>query len=484
MKRLLCLIPLVACGDDGAIPLDAPTDTSSIDAPTDAPPNPDTVKLTIREQGEGVEGVDVFFQNPDGSLAAKVATDANGVASATVMTGGYVTVVDPFDAPSLPSVTRGLSFAELQTFAGVKPGDELRLEQAFNFSDALVDVVLPTITNAEIWEVSTSCGGDFITATTGELELFCTGPVDFVVVAYDAASAPLGFFYEPNVLVSDGATIDLSTETYSAVGNATLAFTNVPAAFNGVEGFAGIFSPNGVSYTAPIDGPFTAGAASFTEPRPSPANTTAIFTSTFEEATETANEHMAIAWGPAATTTALSYNGTDKFMPSITDEPAFDAATRQLSWTASATTAQPDYVRARIEVVREEPLVAWRWEIVAPYTNASVTFPVLPTDLAVYNATATDDSQALDLEIAKLTGGYDGARETVFAQGGSPPAASGEGQVVTWDADDFVPTARVRSTPWRLAANRAKDRAAKLAKVKAAISSKPVKAKAKAVRAR
>jgi hypothetical protein len=481
MKRLLCLVPLVACGDDGAIPIDAPVDSSSIDAPIDGPPTPGTVSLTIRDGGAGVEGVDVYFQQPDGSLAAKVATDASGVATATVQTGGWVTVVDPFDG-SAPGV-RGLAHAEIKTFAGVKPGDELLIEEpAYAFIS--VDVTLPTITNGDAWEVWTTCGNDLFVSTASELALFCTGATDFTVVALDDTGAPIGFFYEPNVLLSDGATIDLSTETYAAVGDASFAYASVPTAFDRVEVFNGIASPRGVSYQLETGGDLTGGAATILQARPSPANTTAFVESTFGEVEPTANEHIAISWGPSATTTATTFDGTNKFLPSFTGDPTFDPATRQLAWTSTTTTAQPDFVKARFEGIRNEPLAAWYWDIVAPYNGTSVTFPVLPTGIELFNALATDFTEVRELKTAKLSGGYDAIREQLFVQGlGNrsdgwgpvPQSASGEGQAVSW-TPDFGPVVRVRPTPSRFDVNTAAAKTAKLAAKKAAL--KAAKAKA------
>src|ERR1051325_7359780 len=88
------LLSLAACGDDSVHHLaDAPPMPPDvmIDASTSGP-----VSLTITESGSPREGVVVYFQAADGSLVAKVATNAQGVATATMMAGGYVTVVNPF----------------------------------------------------------------------------------------------------------------------------------------------------------------------------------------------------------------------------------------------------------------------------------------------------------------------------------------------------------------------------------------------------
>src|SRR5256885_510063 len=101
-----------ACGNDNVHHL--------ADSGADTPPPSDvgvdgattgTVTITILADGS-VSGVPVHFQNADNSLVATVATDSNGVASATMGAGGFVTAVSPFNAN------------ELFTFAGVRPGDQ------------------------------------------------------------------------------------------------------------------------------------------------------------------------------------------------------------------------------------------------------------------------------------------------------------------------------------------------------------------------
>src|SRR4051812_23527284 len=95
MSRALCavLLVLAGCGDDSAHHLaDAPAAPDAmVDGPTSG-----VVAITISLEGNPRAGIDVYFQAADGSLVAKVPTGAQGVASATMEAGGFVTVVNPF----------------------------------------------------------------------------------------------------------------------------------------------------------------------------------------------------------------------------------------------------------------------------------------------------------------------------------------------------------------------------------------------------
>jgi len=93
--------PRGGLGDDGGVNqlADAPVfDAPDVDAQTSG-----VVTLTITSGTAGVADVKVYFQNADSSVVAVAMTDANGVASATMEAGGYVTAIDPFAAVSVPT---------------------------------------------------------------------------------------------------------------------------------------------------------------------------------------------------------------------------------------------------------------------------------------------------------------------------------------------------------------------------------------------
>ncbi|MGN6103703.1 MAG: hypothetical protein ACTHU0_01235, partial [Kofleriaceae bacterium] len=142
---VLSLLSAAACGDDGVHHLpDAPP-------PPDAPDpvQPVTVKITIGDEPQS--GIAVYFQNPDSSLVSAARTDTNGVASALMERGGYVTAIEPFNLP------RGISTSELYTYAGVKPGDQLALHTEGSQSYISVDVRVPIEPTASGYYLHNAC---------------------------------------------------------------------------------------------------------------------------------------------------------------------------------------------------------------------------------------------------------------------------------------------------------------------------------------
>src|SRR5262245_25587661 len=118
--RWLALVLVAGCGDGKHNP-DAAADMTVM---PDAATGP--VTLTITKEGLPVAGVHVYFQNSNSTLVADATTDAAGHASADMAAGGFVTAINPFDTVQAPT-----SDDDLRTFAGVKPGDQLVLDQPF-----------------------------------------------------------------------------------------------------------------------------------------------------------------------------------------------------------------------------------------------------------------------------------------------------------------------------------------------------------------
>lgn len=425
----LLILALVACGDDGARQLpDAPL----IDAAADPDaPTSGVVSLTITGQGTPVEGVDVYFQNADSSLVAKVTTDATGVASATMEPGGFVTAVDPY------VTQRGIAFADLRTFAAVKPGDELLLQQGSASTPITLTFVLPTDDGLTAeYDVNTTCGSQtFVSQGSGTMPggvgsySGCGTTLDVLVVARDPQGTPTSWLYQAGVAVTDGGTIDLTASTYQAIVETSFVFQNGPAAASFVELSNALISPRGVVSSLSRSSDLTAGAGTVNVSRAQPAGTTSVTTAMFQDTSGTpVGQHAVLAWSPTAATHTIDLAGA--LLPEYSQAPAVAAATHTIAWTSTGTT-QPDFVISRIEAIRESPLLGWRWQMVAPYTGTSVALPVLPTDLAAYNYVATDLITFDDLITAKVPGGYDAVRARLLALDGPEGLVTGaSGQIV------------------------------------------------------
>jgi hypothetical protein len=428
MRRyLVLLLAAAACGDDGShqLPDAPPPPDAAIDAAPDAP-----VTLTITVGGEPVEGIDVYFLNPDNSLAAKVATNAQGVASAIVEAGGSVTAVDP--APPAPAERLGVAHGApsknpfFRTFAGVKPGDALQM--AFRGYDykAPARVMVPIFPGADSYEVHSSCAPTYYTSSSGsasspEAYLYydrCDTITDIIVEALSEGTK-LAWFHKSNLSITSDELIDLTGETYAEkLPEVTFTVTNIPSSTWSIDYDTYLLSNGGTPIWERtwVYKEIVEGTATDTFPRVPVANTTALFHAyLWSDATQ----HRLLSWGASATTASI--NAGARMLPSYETGPELDFDTNELSWTATQGQT-PDFVFASIYVAQGKG--PWYdWEIVAPYDGPSVTFPKLPDGVVPF-VPDQDTWFGLDRVVtAKVSGGYDAVRPKAL------DALSGWGEV-------------------------------------------------------
>jgi hypothetical protein len=403
---ITCLL-VAACGDDGVHHLgDAPrADAPSIDGATSGP-----VSLRLMLDGVPQPGIDVYFQDAASGLIASVPTGTDGVATATMDAGGYVTVIQPF-----PIVGKGSTVGDVRTFAGVKPGDQLRIDEVTpTFMSITVNVTVPVEPNAIGYDVYTTCGGKNTLVTaggsggspTGDIYLNnCGATTDMLVETTDANGQPASWFFHPSVAVSDLATVTL-TDTYVPRTDTTLSFTNVPAPYEALAFGNTSISPRGPLYDVQYATSVTAGAASKMFPRPAFAGATTV-TSIHPTPTNLIGSQSVVEWGPAS---VVAFDLSGALLPLYETTPTFSASTHAVSWTAAAGAA-PDFVVSEVYAQRftAPPNNAWKWRIVAPYAT-TVTLPVLPASAAQYNITSDDTPVVQELTTAKVPGGYDAVR--------------------------------------------------------------------------
>lgn len=408
MRKISLLLFLVACGDDGARHTpdatvhDAAPDGSP-DAPIDA--NPGAVTLTITRSGSAQAGINVYFQNADNSLVLATTTDANGVATAVMAAGGSVTAIQPF-----------LAFGRLppdniNTFLGVKPGDQLHLDATFQ-TTFTVNYTGPISqnTNVQSYSVFSPCLDNGASnqvnlgsAGSGQLGLQnCGATTDFLEVAYDGSGAPVEYFRATGVAVSSGGTVDLSAQTFSAVTSKSFAYTNVPQAYASPSITESLASTSGRSYATSFTGSSTAAT---TVPLPAFAGAIDIVdTSMFNGA---AGMQRFIDWGPFSASYTLDVGA--RALPELTSAPAYTAATHQVTFNEAAGGVTPDFARASVDVFRNTDSKSWVWTVVSPHATA-ITLPTLPTAVYDYNISATDTVNGVDLLIGEVPGGYDAVR--------------------------------------------------------------------------
>ncbi len=412
---LFLSLAFVACGGDNLVkPIpDAAPRPDTPDAPTAG-----LVKLTITVGTTPQANVTVYFQNADSSLVSATTTDASGVASATMEPGGFVTAIDAFPAQL------GIAARALTTFSGVKPGDELVLAQPDNVNGTSLTILasLDPSQTAVSYEVHTPCSGSTdITNGIGSggttVTLFgCGATTDFTVVGRDQGSHPIKAFFKPNVAISDGATIDLTGETYVDTESASFDFTNLPDSVASLQAGGFQLGPHGVAFDTFNSAAVTSNAASITGvQRPVIANATQVTLSRFFGSAN--GLPSVVDWGPASTSYAFS--ATDVFLNEYQSAPTWDFTSNGVTWTADSAGQQPDFVRVFGQFQRtdaQQNVTFWQWELVAPGDTTSAVFPQLPAPDDVFTPLATDDTQdILSLTTAKVPGGYDAVRAVVLS---------------------------------------------------------------------
>lgn len=373
---------------------------------------PVTVKITMGDEPR--PGIAVYFQNPDSSLVSAATTDANGVASALMERGGYVTAIQPFEFPA------GISTSELYTYAGVKPGDQLAFHVEGWRPYVGVDLRVPLESTASRYYLHSACDNSWwdITNSGGSGSGSGTpgGPMSMPECAstdllLETSGSENKYLYAPGVAITEGATIDLTSSTYKAIPEAALSYSGVPSGFTTVYGYTALLAAGGqqslFGQNFGID--VVNGTATTTVQRPDiPGGRMFVATDLFNGSY---GNHGVLEWGPVGDYTT-SLDGL--LLPEFSDRAIYDAADHALSWTTAAASATPDLVDAVIYFTRSEPLLSWRWQIVGPHTGNSVTYPVLPGDAAQFNPVDSDAAGHDRLYVAKVPGGYDAVRASYF----------------------------------------------------------------------
>jgi len=429
MRSLLVIaFALAACGDD------------EFNGLPDTPPAPDgtpdtavtgLVKLTVTADGLPRIGVKVYFQNSDSTLVLASMTDVNGVASAVMEMGGFVTAIDPFPARGLPQGVA--SPTDLRTFSGVKPGDELVLSRGLAQQGINVTILAnpdTTVIPASYLlfgpcidgslDITNGAGSGSGSGAVGGLVTLqhCTATTDLTIVVFDGTNTPVRSIHKANVAVA--AIIDLTDQVYADVEQVTWAYTSLPAtigSFDVTDVVASVRGPQFMSSnSALVD---TGAGITPATPRPVIAGALQITSGRFFGGAN--GVHNVLEWGPA--TTAYSRSLAATLLADYTGPATYDITAKQIEWTIDAGGVSPDFVVGSAFFSHDTPAVlAWGWQIAAPIGTpaTSLRYPVLPAPDEVFNPIATDTVNIDELISIKIPGGYDAIRETVLSLDDDP----------------------------------------------------------------
>jgi hypothetical protein len=237
LRYVVAALPLAlgACGgdDEGGSPDAEPAIDAEVPdaAPPDAIPE-GPVTVTVTSEGAPIMGIDIVFNNPDGTVNGVEQTGSTGQASRDLQIGGSASIV-----VETPGGMVGI------TFAAVEPGDNLEFEfeeapptDAGDFL-ATYPGVAATATSYEVSLGCTTVGGGTPVPVGGDITSDCLGSdnnIDAFAAAYDADGDLVGYDHLKDVAVVAGGTTNLVFDAWQTAGSPfTLTFTNTPAGVPG-----------------------------------------------------------------------------------------------------------------------------------------------------------------------------------------------------------------------------------------------------------
>lgn len=391
---------------------------------------PPRVNVSVTLGGMPIMGQIVYFQNHDSTLVSEAQTNIGGNTAGVVDDGGFVTVIEPAPLFDVPAVT-----TRLVTFAGVKPLDELHVDiSPLSLVPAPVTFNL-TVPNEQLGNTYTlysTCGTQDLglgnvqaragaataaTLTASVTLAGCNGMADMLVVSTDASGQLVGWQYQPDVAVADGAGVAL-TGGYLAPVATTFTYTQISPSSTGLGVQRELRTARGSLYrTGQVTAPASGTMATATIPMPAPAGAQAITTTTDQPSTGIGRQAI-VEWGAADPSYLLDYAGVA--LHDYATQPTLDTATHAIRWTEAAGGA-PDFVLGTYHADRDDAGVPheWFWRIVAPYAagasgSAAVQYPTLPADFYDFNPKAGDVTSLDRLVTMKVPGGYDAVRGHAF----------------------------------------------------------------------
>ncbi len=410
------VLAIVGCnGDPNRTILDAAPGDGEADAPPDAPPAIAPVTVTIQTTGAAPAGIRVYFQNADSSVVAAGPLDQNNSAKAVMAAGGYVTVVEP---------GRSATAHSLSTWAGVQPGDHLILDRRSVATSVTFTVPLDPNNQPANYQLYTTCGNTTLpppavaaaVPISIPISLRNCGPnADVVVASLDASNRPLAAFSIVGQALSDGGTIDYTAQAYVAPVLHTYRLDNNPDPNSPIQLVDGFVTQRGIEFQAESLALGGSPAISRGQLPVTPVNAIGVV-SIVQDVTNT--ERRYIEWGTTAT---YIRDWGAELLPDFAAMPALDPATHVVSWTATGGTLASDLSGVALSATRAND--SWTWQMFGA-ASTSMTLPTVPTDVADFNITATDTSSVLTAVSAKVPGGWDALRATVF-QGPQPSGATG-----------------------------------------------------------
>ena len=372
---------------DARSTIDAADATIDATPPIDAVPQPVAITAIDNATHEALQGAEVVFQNPDGTVIEQT-TDSAGTASATVAAGASVTVIE-VDT----STFRGqpVNSYLLRSVEGVQPGDAITIDaldpNPFNLRQAFfsvhganyVTLDVPEIADAAfIWVVPLcDVGNGFpaeganTTSISVEVSLDCTSAALWII-AFDASNAAI-------------ATIQIDSQSLPSNGTLTITqpWSTVSPNVLNLDHLTGLtFDQLSLNVDRGDGNWLPLPELSIVLADPSQDSVSISIPPIGVDYVTTAEFHDDLGGGELWTSIAaniedLSFDIGGTAIPWIDQAQSYDSTSRQLTWTESAGTA-PDAVIADSQYI-DSNNESIEWTIVAPGDVVNLTVPTLPT---------------------------------------------------------------------------------------------------------
>lgn len=363
------------------------------DGTTPPPPPPAaTVQVTVQDGTAPQAGIDVLFQNSDGSVVSETTTNAMGQASGT-MTAGNVTIVRTFP----PSTTGTSRDPEIYTYVGVAAGDNLVLGDATDDTGVpgAINVTVPTGAQGTVKVVS-ACGSGQGTAPTVPMTVAaCPSSVKFFVEDGNqnafVATAP----YSPNV--------DLSTDTLDGTLATTFTSSNVTTDITSLNVESEVIDGTYVLYSS---GNKRIDQTPQTVNLPNLQNVDELIVSTISSA----NGTQIISSRQPYAVTPVTIDATANLLPYVST-PTYSST--GITWTETGT-GTPNFTVSTLSITPKNSVAKYTRYIIAPYTSMTLALPTLAGNDTTYNPGTMDSIQGT-VGLGSITGGYAAARAFAFS---------------------------------------------------------------------
>ena len=382
---------LAACGDDGPRVLpDAPWSGDAVDAPDDVPAG-GSVTVTVWDQGERDPAAVILLHTADGTIAQRVMTDANGVATGEVPTGGMITVAQ-----------RGVFTTIVQAAGGdsIVVGGEVAPVRA---SATLTVPAAPSGTTNHVVVAPCASGGSPTTTITLTVFAPCTQPTPVLAIAR-GGQVDQAFLVGSATIVEDGTT-DLAG-TWESPAQFAWSVTNLPAPVTQVAASIGSRIGTRTPYSPVSALPAPGGGATSATVPVAPAYGDGTQLRYFLiGATGSQGVTRAFATTSAPTSDTFDAAHLLPWVESVSSNAA------GMTWTQSSGDAYDGAIATFEFQYKTATFLTWR--VIAPASARQVALPVLPPDLAT-RLTQTDrlsahvslyESDAFDYAAMRAKGG-------------------------------------------------------------------------------